>query len=894
MPFVAGTQFGVFEINGLIGVGGMGEVYRARDTTLNREVALKTLPDSFAADSDRIARFEREAKTLASLNHANIAQIYGIERREGTTALVMELVEGVTLAHRLMQGPIPADEALNIAMQIADALEAAHALGIVHRDLKPANIKLRPDGTVKVLDFGIAKAFDTRAISGPQPAVLTTPAMTQAGLVLGTAAYMSPEQARGKHVDQRADIWAFGCVLYEMLSGQSAFGGEDVTVTLARVLERDADMKSLPAATSPAVRQTLQSCLQKDLKKRVADIRDVRLVLAGAFESESRGAHGPAAARPAWIGAAGLVGALLAAALVWTFTRPAPLPPPPVSRYLVTPPATAPLANIGGLDLAISPDGRHLAFLARDVQNRDRVALYLRDFDGLDVRVVPGTISTQRGEDLNPFFSADGKWIGFRSPGRGIMRVAVSGGQPLKMIDDPGSFIGAAWAADDSLIFSTGTSLNRVSVGGGGTPERLTPESDADAVFYVAPTLLPGERAVLFNRRDGGAQRVAVLDLETGEQRILSEGGKNPVYAASGHVVFVRGTTLMAVPFDLDRLRVTGEPVALLQDVRSPGAGAGAADYALSASGTLVYVPGATATTGALVWVDRTGRVIEQAVSEPVAAPRDPRLSPDGRRLVVTTGGGGGDLWIYDLTGRPPVLLADEGDNRLAAWSPDGTQVAFLSSLAGSYDLYTAPADGSVLAPAPLRPDGLDAAPGVWSAEGELILDGGVTTGSGDIYTARVEAGSELRDLVVTRAAEFDASLSPNRRWLAYTSDRTARREIWVKRYPDGVPVRISPDGGYEPVWSRDGQELFYLQGQAMMAVAVETEAEFSFDAAVELFSGAYFGAEDRLTRSYDVAPDGRFLMIQEPGSSSGEAGSASIVVVENWLEELKRLVPTE
>jgi Tol biopolymer transport system component len=705
---------------------------------------------------------------------------------------------------------------------------------------------------------------------------------------------MSPEQACGKPVDQRADIWAFGVVLYEMLTGKPAFGGEDVTTTLARVLERDPDLEALPASIASAVRQTLQLCLQKDVKKRVADIRDVRLALAGAFDSSPHGALAAAAARLGWQRArpvaTGLVGALLAGAAVFTLTRPEPLPPPPVTRFLVTPPATAPLSNNGGLDLAISPDGTRLAYVGDDPKS-GLVALYLRDADGLDARVVPGTEGTQGGAALNPFFSADGKWLGFNSPGRGIMRVAISGGPPLKMLDEPPQgFLGAAWAADDTLIFSTIVSLNRVSARGGGTPERLTPEPQAGGVVYIAPALLPGGRAVLFHRREGEVMRVAVLDLATGEQRILIEGGQNPTYAATGHIVFARGTTLMAVPFDLARLVVTGEPVALLQGVRQTAA----ADYALSTSGTLVYVPGAAVSTptGALVWVDRTGRVTGQAVSEPLDRPRDPRLSPDGGRLVLTVLTTGqaieGNLWIYDLGGRPPIPLADEGNSVKAVWSPDGAQVIFSSNRGGSQELYTAPADGSLDA-VPLRRDKLSADPAVWSNEGELIVVGPL----GDILATRVEPDAELRDLVATPDAEFDAALSANGRWLAYASNRTGRPEIWVKRYPDGVAVRISRDGGVEPRWSAEGRELFYLQGSAMMAVAVETEGEFAFDAAVALFADpSFFVNPGQFVHSYDVARDGRFLMIQQSGVSTDTAGS--IVVVQNWFEELKQRVPTE
>jgi Tol biopolymer transport system component len=901
MSISAGTRFGQYEIAEALGAGGMGEVYRAADTTLKRDVAIKVLPDSLASDADRLARFQREAEVLASLNHPNIAQIYGFEKSDGTHALVMELVEGPTLADRIGEGPLPPDEALAIAHQIADALEAAHGLGIVHRDIKPANIKLRPDGAVKVLDFGVAKALESATTeSGSKAPSLTTPAMTQAGIILGTAAYMSPEQARGKPVDERADIWAFGCVLYEMLTGQQAFGGEDVMVTLARVLDRDTDLDSIPGTISAAVRQTIKLCLEKNPAKRVADIRDVRLALEGAFESWPRAAtEAPSVqSRRAWpmAAAALLIGALLAGGSVWILARSEPMPRP-VSRYVITPPATAPLANLGGLDIAISGDGRRLAYLGRGEQS-DRVAIYVRELDALEARVLPGTEGLQTGNQaVNPFFSADGNWIGFRSPGQGIMRVSVSGGPPLKMLDEIGLFLGAYWTEDDTLIYSPGYNLVRVSTGGGGTPEQLTPAPE-NGPFIIAPVLLPGGRAVLFNIVDGNAERIAVIDLATGEQRILVESGQNALYAPTGHIVFARGSTLMAVPFDLDRLTVIGEPVVLLQGVRDPGTNA-AADYTFSSNGTLVYVPGTEDPTEAstLVWVDRSGQVAGDAISQRMLNPRDPRLSPDGRRLVLTTGPvPEGDIWIYDLGGRPPIPLADDGDSRLPAWSPDGTEVAFVSSRRGRYSLYVAPSDGSMLDPPPLgalRAEEFNAGPSDWSADGELIVQSGGTS-QPDIFATRVEPEAELIDIVVTADAEFDADLSPDGRWLAYVSGRTGRPEIWVKRYPDGVPMRISSGGGIEPRWSADGSELFYLEGNTMMAVSVDAGEEFSFDTAVELFSGSYFVVIDPFVRSYDVAPDGRFLMIEQFGGSADAGGSASIVVVENWFEELERLVPVE
>jgi hypothetical protein len=519
MTLERGSRVGHYLVGDPIGAGGMGEVYQATDTTLDREVAIKVLPASFAADADRVARFEKEAKTLAALNHPCIAQIYGVERGQGVSALVMELIEGETLAERIEQGAVPVSEAMNIALQIVSALEAAHGNGIVHRDLKPANIKLTPQGAVKVLDFGIAKTLELKSASGDLAAAYVTPSVTQSGVVLGTAAYMSPEQARGKQVDQRTDIWACGVVLYEMLTGQSAFGGEDVTVTLARVLERNTDMNTLPAAISPAVRQTLRLCLQKNPNKRIADIRDVRLALEGEFESTSTLAVAPSMSRRALPIAAGLiVGGVLVGVLVFALQHPEP-PARTVTRLLVTPPAEAPLSAIGGYDVMISPDGSKLVYYGQ-VEANSRVELYVRDFDSLEARRLPGTEVATTGGNMLPFFSPDGVNVGFRSPGQGLMRVAVAGGPPInilpdEVIDRP-QYLGSAWASDGTLIFSTGEGLYRVSAGGGGTPRRLTPEPESTSTRYVAPVLLPGEHGVIYTIDDA---RIMVLHLESGEER---------------------------------------------------------------------------------------------------------------------------------------------------------------------------------------------------------------------------------------------------------------------------------------------------------------------------------------------------------------------------------------
>jgi len=595
------------------------------------------------------------------------------------------------------------------------------------------------------------------------------------------------------------------------------------------------------------------------------------------------------------LSAAVLAAVALTAIGVW-FIQPesAPSVALPVTRFVVTPPATAPLANLGGLDVAISPDGRRIAYFSEDSQTNRRT-LYVRELDDLEAKRLAGTeTESEINGGMNPFFSSDGQWIGVYSPNRGIMRVAVDGGPPIKIVDDQPGFLGAASATDGTIVYASGPRLYRVSAAGGGTPEALTPEAPP-ALSVTAPVLLPGERAVLFGVRDGGNKRIAVLDLTTGQQKILIENGQNPVYTSTGHVVFARGTTLMAARFNLADLAVTSDPVPLLEGVRNPSVNT-AADYAVSASGTLIYVPGEAAATGrAIVWVDRNGKVIERAVGELLVNARNPRLSPDGSRLVLITGPmDDGDLWTYDLGGRPPIPLAIAGDNRHPVFSPDSSQVAFMRYAGLASKTYVTRADGSMLDPQPMRAEtiGNFGAPADWAQGDELVLLGGHGCCT-DIVATQAAAAGEIRDIVVTEDADFDPALSPNGRWLAYATNRTGREEIWVTRYPEGVPVRVSSSGGIEPRWSADGRELFYLQINSMMGVAVETEDKFSFGTPVRLFDERFFIEPNGAWRSYDVARDGRFLMIQ-PGSAAGAAAAqASIVVVQNWTEELKRLVPT-
>jgi serine/threonine-protein kinase len=873
-----GQRIGPYELTAMVGTGGMGEVYRATDARLKRQVAIKVLPAAMALDPHRLSRFKREAEMLAALNHSHIAALYGLEEVGDSVALVMEYVDGATLAERIAGGPLPLTDALAIGRQIAEAFESAHEQGIVHRDLKPANVKVRPDGTVKVLDFGLAKALDRTPVSGgPEASTLSSPLLSSQGLILGTPAYMSPEQAKGGPVDKRTDIWAFGCVLFEMLTGQGAFRAEDVASTLARVLEGDPNWKALPAGVPPAVRRTLELCLRKDPRNRLRDFGDVRLALESEFVTPM-----PTAV-PSWrLGVA--VGAVVLGVLVTILyfmnrREPAiPARPLSVTRFVITPQATATLASLGGLDLAISADGKRIAYFAREADGR--VVLYVRDLDGLDARRVPGTEILETGPgNMNPFFSADGTSIGLLVPGRGVMGVPLDGTAAVRMLDPPRpGFIGATWTAENTLLYSSGTRLQRVSTGGGGVPQPLT--ADTPNRFVAAPVLLPGGRAVIFHVFGGGADRVAVIDLETNEEKTLIEGASNPTYLDTGHLVFVRGDTLMAVPFSVADLALTGDAVALVQGIRHPGGGA--ADYAIARNGTLAYVPASNENeiTATAVWVDRLGRVVGRVLNDSVINPRDPRLSPDGKRLLLVTGlMGDGDLWSYDVGGRPALPLALTNDTNSPVWSPDGSQVAFSITL--NSPILTLPADGSVSAPRALTVRGQ---PQVWSGADELIFLWPAMVS--DILASPVAAAGNARGIVTSEYSEFQPALSPDERWLAYVSNRTGQNEIWVQRYPEGVPVRVSSTGGTEPLWSADGREIFYRQDTTLMAITVQAGQEFTFTPPQRLFSMPYRAAN--VFRSYTVAPAGRFLAFQ---AVDERRAAGSIVVVQNFSEEVKQRV---
>ena len=864
MPLSAGTRLGPYEILTPLGAGGMGEVYRARDAKLNRDVAIKVLPATFANDAERLSRFEREAQVLASLNHPNIAAIYGVEER----ALVMELVEGEAL-----QGPLPVEEALGLARQLAGALEYAHEKGIVHRDLKPANIKVTPEGKLKVLDFGLAKAMaeDQAAPSTSDSPTLTAAATTRVGTILGTAAYMSPEQARGKAVDKRTDIWAFGCVLYETLTGTQVFGGATVSDSVAKILEREPDWQALPESTPANIRHLLKRCLQKDPKNRLRDIGDARL------EMDAPAAEPAVALRPrSWERAVLLsLVALLSCVAVWALLRHTTPEPSTVTRVTVALPPGEKLILDRQPAMAFSPDGTRLVYRAgRGVTSQ----LFLRALDRFETTPIPGT------EDADgPFFSPDGQWLGFFAGGK-VKKVSLSGGTPFTLAD---AMLprGASWGLDDTIVFSprTPSGLVRIPAAGGVQPEEVTTLSTGE-MSHRWPELLPGGQAVLFTVWTGAGiddAHVDVQSLKTGERRVLIKGGVNGHYLAAGFLVFARGGAMLAVPFDVTRLEVTGPPVPMIEGV-AMHPGTGAAQFSLSKSGSILFVPGGErAANTTLCWVDRKG------VAQPIPAPArgyvNPKLSPAGRRLAVGIEEGKPGVWIYDLERDTSMLLFRTGGVPAPSWTRDGKRVAFRSNVGGQTGLFWMPADGSGV-PERLTTGNAEY-PGSWSLDGRVLAASGGDSKSWDLWVLPMDGDRKPRPFLQTPFNEGGGMFSPDGRWLAYTSNESGREEVYIQAYPgSGAKWQVSAEGGVQPVWAQNGKEIFYRNQDKMMAVAVVTQPEFRASKPTLVFEGRYEKGIYPFIPNYDVASDGRFLMIK----SSVESAPTQLNFVQNWFEELK------
>jgi serine/threonine protein kinase len=871
-----GARLGPYEISAQIGVGGMGEVYRALDTNLNRPVAIKVLPEQVAGDADRLGRFQREAQVLASLSHLNIASIYGLERCEGTTALVMELVEGPTLADRIVQGAIPLNEALPIAMQIADALDAAHEQRVIHRDLKPSNVKIRPDGTVKVLDFGLAKALD------PSPAAssnfsmsptITTPAMTQMGLILGTAAYMSPEQARGKAVDRRADIWAFGCVLFEMLSGRRAFDAEDVSLTLARVLEREVDFSRLPSDTPARVRQVLALCLRKDPRQRIGDIHDVRLALEGAFETPSRSdtiATASASTRLplASLAIVAVVGIAAAAALAVVHFRETPAAQRSV-RFEVQPPDKSTISNFD-----LSPDGRYLAIVTR----REHSKLWIRAIDSLEARELPGS----DGARVAPgqlFWSPDSSSIGFVADGK-LKKVSVSGGPPQTLTDVLDT-ARATWGREGVILIAPGPA----------TPIRRLPETGGVSVAltkasiggenHFTPQFLPDGRHALYYVIGGKPETdgLYVTSLEDGAQpvRLLPDATmarftRTDPAATRGHLFFIREGTLMAQPFDLETLSLAGAIFPVAEPV---------SQFSVSESGALAYMSGATTGRQQLVWLDRTGKEVGSV--GPPGSYGGFRLSPDEKAVVFNRLGSGQDIWTLDIArGVTSRITSDPNTDNLPIWSYDGLRILWPSNRGGGYDLYIKPASGTGKDELLIKMGTANGWATDWSRDGKWILyqKPGGKTGQDLWVAAQSSNGSgEGKPLLDSEFNESNGVFSPDGHWIAYASNESGRDEVYVQAFPlTNQKYPISTGGGNNPEWGKDGAELFYLASDRnLMAVPIRVKAN-AFEPGIPKALFPIPGNVPR--RVYEPSAIGGRFLIAKP---LDETTTTPITVVLNW-----------
>jgi len=929
VALIPGTRIGSFEIAAQIGAGGMGEVYRATDSRLGREVAIKVLPEAFAADAERLARFDREARTLACLNHPGIAHIYGVEDLPATgsgqagtvsagegagpgrplRALVMELVEGPTLADRLVKGPIPVEEALPIARQIAEALEAAHEQGVVHRDLKPANVKLRPDGTVKVLDFGLAKAMEPAAAMSPGSSLsptITTPAMTQAGLILGTAAYMSPEQARGRAVDTRADVWAFGAVLFEMLSGKRAFDGEDIAEVLGAVVRLEPDWSLLPAGTPSRVRLLLKACLQRNLKQRLAHVQDARLMLDGVFHDavETAATGRTEAVRSAWwrralpLVVTALVVATLAAGAAWMAR--APLPGRVVRSTHLLPDGRA-FFNAGRKVVAIAPDGSQFVYNGSN-------GVYVRALDELEDRPVAGAADPAFAS--SPFFSPDGLSLAFFSQTTGdLRRVPIAGGTPVSLtgVDAP---FGASWDQDGTILYGQPDGIWEVSQNGG-DPHRIM-EFESGAVPF-APRRLPVGDWVLFtltgetvgNSRWDEAN-IVVGSPSSGERRVVRAGGSDARYVPTGHLVFAQGAVLYAQAFDLDRLEVSGGAVPVVPGVRravNPAGNTGAAHYDVSNDGTLIFVPGSESgrAVSTLAWVDEAGR--RERVDMPPGQYQHPRLSPDGAWLAVERlDQQATDIWIYDVSGAAAERrLTEGGNNAYPAWSSDGDYVAFQSDREGNRAVFRQRADGTGGAERLTMPeDGVEHIPEDWSPAGDRLAISVVAPEGYQLWMWTASDGSFERYGTLRSSSPFDLQFSPDGAWMAYTNRSDGVATYVESVASPGTRYQIGRDDelAHHPLWSPDGRRLIYFPGGNAAAVSVEilgTSPSLELGRPEALpGEGLPLNVTPTSLLNHDVGPNGQFVTILDGAETGGEAPADQIVIVQHWFEELQRLVPVE
>jgi serine/threonine-protein kinase len=892
MALRPGTRLGPYEIIGPLGEGGMGEVYRATDARLSRVVALKALHALFSGDPERVARFEREARLLASLNHPNIAAIHGLEEVAGEKYLILEFVEGRTLADVLKTGPLPIAEATAFARHIADALAAAHERGIIHRDVKPGNIMVTAEGAIKVLDFGLGKALDEEPISESANSPTKTLGGTRAGIILGTAGYMSPEQAKGRAADKRSDVWAFGCVVYEMLTGARAFDGEDITETLAAIVRGEPNWAALPANVPPSVRELLEHCLIKNRAERLSDMSVVRYLLS---ERTLSGSPLPTAAtapaRPArsvgWFITAGLVvAAVLLTTGVMRFWNPAGAlaASTGVTRLSIALPDGDQIGFVNQAPVAISPDGATVVYPGI---RGGTLQLYVRGLSEAEPKALAGTDGGK-----SPFFSPDGRWIGFFAQGM-VKKVAV-GGAGLQVLTDATDARGGTWATDNHIYFapSNTSGIWRVPTSGGSATEVTHPDPAKGEISHIWPQVQADHDTMIFTVRSGPGPDEHVIvsqSLSTGERHALVPGGDMPRHVTTGHLVYGRFDTLFALPWMPWQHDLTGiVPVTLPEFPRLDTEGA--ADYAVSDNGTLVYLAGGPSRTrNRVVWVDRGGKT--EALPLPEKEYEAVALSPDGRQAVVQVLEGTVTLWIFDLARQAMTpFLVSGGSSQAPVWTPDGKRLFYRGTRNGFRNIYAKASDGTGVEERLTTKGSVVQTPTSVSTDGKWLLfseAGGTREKNNGLWALPLDGSTDRTPRQVLPPGEFgtNGQFSPDCRWIAYVSPVSGRSEVYVRAFPGPGPRKqISTMGAEQPRWSRDGRELYFTAlNEKVMAVDVSTRSGLAAGVPRILHEGRYKGQVNGNT-AYDVARGGRFLMVQQ-----GQMQNAvtRIDVVLNWFTEL-------